>query len=37
MTAERMGMVAEGYLVVIAFLHLHQLHPVDLKAAVVAG
>jgi len=37
MMAERMGMVAKGYLVVIAFLYLHQLHPVDLKVAVVAG
>ena len=35
--AERLGIVVEGCLVVIAFLHLHQLYPVDLEVAVMAG
>jgi len=35
--AERLGMVVEGCLVVIAVLHLCQLDPVDLEVAVVAG
>ena len=35
--AERLGMVVEEYLVVIAVLHLHQLDPVDLEVAAVAG
>jgi len=35
--AERVEMVVEGYLIVTAFLCLHQPHPVCLGVAVVAG